>query len=77
MLTVDKHAAAHQVAVQGQLVVQNFVSLDLDIGGLALGTTQRLMDHDAAVGEAVALALRDDKTRQCQWCRHRHDAAKQ
>lgn len=31
--------------------------LDLNICGLPLGATKRLMDHDSGVGEAVALAL--------------------
>ena len=47
-----------QVAIQRQLVVQDLVGLDLNISGLALGATQGLVDHDAAVGQAVALALR-------------------
>jgi hypothetical protein len=38
-------------------VVQDLIGLDLNVCGLTLGTTQGLMDHDAAVGKAVALAL--------------------
>lgn len=40
-------------------MVQDLISLDLNVCGLTLCTTQRLMNHDAAVGKAVALALRD------------------
>ena len=35
-----------QVAIQRELVVQNLVSLDLDVGCLALSASQGLMDHD-------------------------------
>lgn len=38
-------------------MVQNLVCLDLNICGLTLSTTQRLVDHDAGVRQAVALAL--------------------
>ena len=38
-------------------MVQDLVGLDLDIRSLTLGTPERLMDHDARVGQAVALAL--------------------
>jgi hypothetical protein len=38
-------------------VVQDLVGLDLNVSGLALRAAQGLMDHDAAVGQAVALAL--------------------
>ena len=37
-------------------MVQDLVRLDLNVRLLALGATQRLMDHDARVGQAVALA---------------------
>jgi len=37
----------HQVAIQSELVVQDLVGLDLNVSGLALGTSQRLVDHDA------------------------------
>eukprot|EP00967_Tisochrysis_lutea_P069611 scaffold91537_cov20-Tisochrysis_lutea.AAC.1 len=59
-------APTHQVAIQSELVVQDLVGLDLDISGLALGSTQGLVDHDAGVGKAVALALwyRKHKRRQ-------------
>lgn len=48
---------AHQVSVQRELVVQDLVGLDLNVRGLPLGAPQRLVDHDAGVGQAVALAL--------------------
>jgi hypothetical protein len=44
-------------------VVQDLVRLDLNVSGLALRSTQRLMDHDAAVGQAVALALKQQQRR--------------
>jgi hypothetical protein len=31
--------------------------VDFDVGGLALGAAQRLVDHDARVGQRKALAL--------------------
>jgi hypothetical protein len=37
--------------------MQDFIGLDLNVSCLSLGTTQRLMDHDPTVGEAVPLAL--------------------
>jgi hypothetical protein len=37
--------------------MQDLIRLDLNVCGLTLCTSQRLMDHDAAVGQAVALAL--------------------
>ena len=36
---------------------QNLLGLDLDIGGLSLGSSQRLVDHDAGVGQRPSLAL--------------------
>lgn len=56
---VRRHPAwmSHQVAVERELMVKDLVGLDLNICRLALSTTQGLMDHDAAVGKAVALAL--------------------
>jgi hypothetical protein len=48
---------AYQVAVESELVVQDLICLDLNICGLTLCSSQRLMDHDAAVWQAVALAL--------------------
>ena len=50
-----------QVAVERELVVQDLVGLDFNIGCLPLGPSQRLMDHDAAVGQAVPLALRQSR----------------
>lgn len=51
----------HQVAVECELVVQDLICLNLNVCGLALGATQGLMDHDARVGQAVALALQAQK----------------
>mmetsp|Transcript_5962 Transcript_5962/g.16188 ORF Transcript_5962/g.16188 Transcript_5962/m.16188 type:complete len:273 (-) Transcript_5962:25-843(-) len=51
------------VAVIGNVRVQNLadeedlLGLDLDVGGLSLGTSQRLVDHDAGVGKGSSLAL--------------------
>lgn len=50
-------AVAYQVAIECELVVQDLICLDLNISSLTLCATQRLMDHDATVGQAVALAL--------------------
>ncbi len=36
-----------QIAIEGELVVQDLVSLDLNVCSLALGSSQGLMDHDA------------------------------
>ena len=47
----------HQVAIQSELVVQDFVGLDLDVGCLALGAAQRLVDHDARVWQTVPFTL--------------------
>lgn len=47
----------YQVTIEGELVVQNLICLDLNVCGLALSTTQGLMDHNAAVRQAVSLAL--------------------
>ena len=38
--------------------MQDLVRLDLDVRRLALRSTKRLVDHDARVGQRVALALR-------------------
>ena len=46
-----------QVAIERELVVQDLVGLDLNVSSLPLGTTLRLVDHDARVCERVALAL--------------------
>ena len=35
-----------EVSVQGELVVQDLVSLDLNVRGLALGPSERLVNHD-------------------------------
>lgn len=57
---------SHQVPVECKLVVQDLIGLDLNVSGLTLGTTQGLMDHDAAVGKAVALALGVHTARRAQ-----------
>ena len=36
---------------------QDLPGLDVDVGGLALHAAQRLVDHDARVGQREALAL--------------------
>mmetsp|Transcript_40395 Transcript_40395/g.86109 ORF Transcript_40395/g.86109 Transcript_40395/m.86109 type:complete len:223 (-) Transcript_40395:269-937(-) len=36
---------------------EDLLGLDLDVGGLALGTAERLVDHDARVGQRATLAL--------------------
>eukprot|EP00955_Chlamydomonas_euryale_P101719 365366-Chlamydomonas_euryale.AAC.13 len=51
------HPCTHQVPVERELVVQDLVCLDLNVGRLALRAAERLVDHDARVGQAVALAL--------------------
>src|SRR5262249_4462550 len=43
-------------AVQLRLHPENFLRLDVDIGGLSLDAPQRLVDHDPRVGEREALA---------------------
>src|SRR5438552_13449582 len=37
--------------------VQDFLGMDLDVGGLALEPAHRLVDHDPRVGQAEALVL--------------------
>merc|ERR1712078_814418 len=46
-----------KVPVEAELVVQDLVGLDLDVRGLPLRAAQGLVDHDAAIGEPVTLAL--------------------
>jgi len=43
--------------VQAFFSAKNFLSLDADIGGLALGAAEGLMDHDPRVGQAVPFAF--------------------
>src|SRR5438552_10071229 len=43
--------------IQPPAQVQDFLGMDLDVGGLALEAAHRLMDHDARVGQAEALVL--------------------
>ena len=47
-----------QVAVQGELVVQDLIGLDFNVCRLALGSSQGLMDHDPGAGQRIILALR-------------------
>jgi len=47
----------HHTHKQYQPSSTSSTHLDLNVGGLALGATQGLVDHDAAVGQRVALAL--------------------
>ena len=46
-----------QVAVESQLVVEDLISLDLNVCSLALGSSQGLMDHDPGVGQRIPLTL--------------------
>jgi hypothetical protein len=46
-----------KVAVERKLVMQDLVGLDFNVCSLALRASQRLVDHDTGVGQAVALAL--------------------
>src|SRR5690606_8684217 len=46
-----------QYLVQALTQSQDFAGLNLNIGSLTLGTTRRLVDHDAGVGQRVTLAL--------------------
>ena len=46
-----------QDLVQALAQVQDFLGVDLDVRGLALEAAHRLVDHDARVGQAEALAL--------------------
>ena len=43
--------------VQTLLGAKDFLSLNADIGGLALGAAEGLMDHDPRVGQAVPFAF--------------------
>src|SRR5437870_2614698 len=43
--------------VQPPLEKENLFRMDFNIGGLALETAHRLMNHDPGVGECKALAL--------------------
>ena len=46
-----------QDLVQLLAQAQDLAGMDLDVRGLTLGAAQRLVDHDARVGQAEALAL--------------------
>src|SRR5690606_21726627 len=46
-----------QDVVQTLAQAEDFLRLDLDVRGLALGTARRLVDHDAGIGQGIALAL--------------------
>ena len=46
-----------QQLVQAGLDIEDFLGVDLDIGGLTLEAAQRLVDHHARVRQAVTLAL--------------------
>lgn len=39
-----------KVPIESKFVVEDFISLDLDVSSLPLSTTKRLMDHDSGVG---------------------------
>src|SRR5690606_29936785 len=43
--------------VQTSADLENFLSLNMDVRSLALGTTTRLMNHDPGVGQAEAFAF--------------------
>eukprot|EP00042_Codosiga_hollandica_P000209 m.923085 g.923085 ORF g.923085 m.923085 type:complete len:332 (+) comp106196_c0_seq1:724-1719(+) len=49
--------ALGQDAIQGVASLQDFTRMDLNIRGLTLRATERLVDHDLGVGQREALAL--------------------
>ena len=51
-------AVVGHVFVEGCLDKEDFLGLDLNVGGLSLGSSEGLVDHDAGVGERFALAGR-------------------
>ena len=60
ILSDPLHALAgelSQIAVQGELVVKDFISLDLNVCCLPLCSSQRLMDHDSGTWQRIPLAL--------------------
>ena len=61
----------HQDAVQLLAHAQDLPGLDVDVGGLALHAAQRLVDHDARVGQREALALgargEEQRAHQAAW----------
>lgn len=56
-LVLGLAAVFGNVGVEDLSNEQNLLGLDLNVGGLSLGSSERLMDHDAGVWEGSSLAL--------------------